>query len=65
MSEEQRARVAYLMGSLAAIHGEAKRLEAEGVEEMDMVACQVEDTYSTLLPLVDNIGQVQALAINS
>jgi hypothetical protein len=62
MTDEQKRRVAVLMGMIAGLHAEGKRLEAEGVEEMDMFCCQMEDTFTVLEPLLSDLTQTEAFA---
>lgn len=61
---EHKRRIAGILGCVAALHQEAKGLEAEGVEEMDMTCCQLEDLFATLEPLLGEISESQSMAEN-
>ncbi len=48
----QKKKIALMMGYVSGLHAAAKELEAEGLVEMDMTCCQLEDVFETLEPLL-------------
>lgn len=59
----QRAQLAGFAGVVCGLHAQAKTHEANGIPEMDMVACALEDIYGMLLPVIDNISQPEAFEL--
>lgn len=63
MEELRRKKIAYLMGTLSEVHTQIKQIEAvDGIEDMDMICCGLEDVFAMMEPLLGDMTQAQALA---